>query len=477
MRRSTVISTVCGALILGVIGARSGVSAGLVEVGAAMVLLVALARTRLMVPALLLLAVVLGLWRATEYLHKQARLTALIGEKVSFVAVVNDDPALNAKGYLEFKAGQIESGGQSIPGAITVRMYPTNLHRGYKLQLDGKLQDGFGSVPAELFYPQMTLLSTRQGTLEQIRQGFFAGIRTALPEPAASFALGLLVGVRGLVPKDLQTQLNLVGLSHLVAVSGYNLTIMVAAAHRLFERGGKGMAVIASLWLIGGFLLVTGASASIVRASVVAVLALLATYYGRRFNPLTLILLAAAGTALFKPAYLTDLGWLLSFIGFFAVMVVSPSVSARLGNPKWLAAQIFTETMVAHILTIPLILYYFSQLSIAAPITNVLVLPLVPLAMLTGFIAGLAGMLLPAFCGWLAWPAALVLKYMLAVVDWFSKQPWAATSMHIDFAGMIIMYVALGLLIIALKRSNRRRGLKEERMDVLSGGGAGVARG
>lgn len=440
-------------------------------------LLAVLARTRLAVPALLLLAVALGLWRTTEYLHDQARLKALIGQKVSFTAAVNDDPALNAKGYLEFKAGNIVSQGHKLPGEITVRMYPTNLHRGYRIQLEGKLGDGFGSVPAELFYPQLTVLSTKQTMLEQIRQHFFTGIRTALPEPAASFALGLLVGVRGLVPKDLQTQLNLVGLSHLVAVSGYNLTIMVAAAHRLFERGGKGIAVMASLWLIGGFLLVTGASASIVRSSVVAVLALLATYYGRKFNPLTLILLAAAGTALFKPAYLTDLGWLLSFIGFFAVMVVSPSVSARVGNPKWLAAQIFTETMTAHVLTVPLILYYFSQLSIAAPLTNVLVLPLVPLAMLTGLIAGLAGMLLPAFCGWFAWPAALILKYMLEVVDWFSRQPWAATKMHIDFTGMLVMYGILGVLIVVLKRSNQRQGRQEEHMDVLSGSGAGVARG
>lgn len=442
-----------------------------------MVLLAILARTRFAVPALLLLAVVLGLWRTTVYRHDQARLTTLIGQKVSFTAAVDDDPALAAKGYLEFKAGHLESQGHKLPGEITVRMYPTNLHRGYRIQLDGKLGDGFGSVPAELFYPQMTVLSTKQSLLEQIRQRFFTGIRTALPEPAASFALGLLVGVRGLVPKDLQTQLNLVGLSHLVAVSGYNLTIMVAAAHKLFIRGGKGIAVMASLWLIGGFLLVTGASASIVRSSVVAVLALLATYYGRKFNPLTLILLAAAGTALFKPAYLTDLGWLLSFIGFFAVMVVSPSVAARIGNPKWLAAQIFTETMVAHVLTIPLILYYFSQLSIASPLTNVLVLPLVPLAMLTGFIAGLAGMLAPAFCGWFAWPAALVLKYMLAVVDWFSRQSWAATHMHIDFAGMLMMYGVLGILILAMKRSNVRMARREDSMDVLSGSGAGVARG
>lgn len=477
MRRSTQISLICGAVILGIVIGRGGAHIpGQVVLAVGLVTLM-LSRSRLGFLALIIFALSLGLWRTDAYLADQARLTALIGQKVDFTATVEDDPALSTKGYLEFKAGHLVDHGRNLPGVITVRMFPTNLHRGYRVSLSGKLGDGFGSVPAEMFYPAMAITSKDLSPLERFRQRFFVGIRTALPEPAASFGLGLLVGVRGLVPKDLQTQLNLVGLSHLVAVSGYNLTIMVAAAHRLFERFGKGIAMVASLWLIGGFLLVTGASASIVRASVVAILALLAMYYGRRFNPLTLILIAASGTALFKPAYLTDLGWLLSFIGFFAVMVVSPSVAARLGNPRFLAAQIFIETMTAHVLTVPLILYYFSQLSIAAPITNVLVLPLVPLAMLTGLIAGLGGMVVPAFSGWLAWPAALILRYMLEVVHWFARQPWAASTMHIDFSGMLIMYAVLGVGVIALKRSNIRARRPEETLDVLNAGGAGMARG
>ncbi|MGQ7346814.1 ComEC/Rec2 family competence protein, partial [Streptococcus suis] len=159
---------------------------------------------------------------------------------------------------------------------------------------------------------------------EGFRQSFFAGMRTALPEPLASFALGLLVGVRALIPKDLQAQLALVGLSHLVAVSGYNLTILIVASQKALSRFGRGITLAASLWLIGLFLAVAGTSPSIVRASLVAVLALFASAYGRRFNPITLILLAAAATAFVNPVYLTDLGWLLSFLAFFGILVLAP---------------------------------------------------------------------------------------------------------------------------------------------------------
>jgi competence protein ComEC len=264
------------------------------------------------------------------------------------------------------------------------------------------------------------------------------------------------------MPKPMRDQLALVGLSHLVAVSGYNLTIMVAAAHRLLERFGRGVALAASLWLIGGFLLVTGASASIVRASCVSVLALVAAFYGRRFAPLALIFFVAGVTAAWYPGYLTDLGWLLSFIAFFGIMVVAPAVMSRLGNPKWLAVQLFVESSVAHILTVPLIMYVFGNLSVIAPLSNLLVLPMVPLAMLTTFIAGLAGMVLPALAGWFAWPGGLVLGFMLGLIGWFAHVPWAGVTAQIGWVVMLLGYGAMVVVTLALKQVNQRLGRTEQ---------------
>ncbi len=326
------------------------------------------------------------------------------------------------------------------------------------MAVSGTLKPGYGTAAAELGYPKLTVIAADQSWLELRRQSFFAGMKTALPEPLASFGLGLLVGVRALIPKDLQTQLTLVGLSHLVAVSGYNLTILIVAAQRLLERLGRGIALMSSLWLIFGFLVVAGASASIVRASVVAVLALFANYYGRRFEAVALILVAGAVTALLNPGYLTDLGWLLSFLAFFGIMVLAPAVEARLGNPKPILVKLFIESFAAQIMTVPLILFIFGQFSIVSPLSNLLVLPLVPLAMLVSFAAGLAGMFIPAFCGWFAWPAQLVLGFILALVDWLARMPWASRPLSIDAQTMVGMYVLILAGLIAMTRRNKRAG-------------------
>ncbi len=462
MRRTTAISLISVGLLAGVALGRAGVVVPGWFVVVAAVAALAVWRTRWLVLALTIAAFTLGLWRTNVYLTQQTDLTNLIGQTVAAEGVVADDPGYDPRGFMNFRLGELKLNGHRVPGEIQIRLYQTNMHRGYRVQANGKLKPGFGNIPAELSYPKLTIVSTQQSWLEQVRQRFFVGMRTALPEPAASFGLGLLVGVRGLVPKDLQAQLTLVGLSHLVAVSGYNLTIIVSAVDRLLARFGRGIALATSFWLIGAFLVVTGASASIVRASLVSVLGLLAAFYGRRFDPVALILLVAGATAVYKPSYLTDLGWLLSFLAFFGIMVLAPAALARLGNPKPVLAKLFIESLSAQILTIPLILYFFGDLSIVAPITNLILLPMVPLAMLSGFIAGLAGIFVPAFAGWLAWPASLLLQFMLALVDQFARLPWAGTKLRIDLPTMLGLYgLSLGVVLV-LKRINACRGIPEQ---------------
>ncbi len=467
MRRSTALTLIFAALLVGLILGRFDiVVGGWAVVGAAVVALV-LSQTRFLVGALIVTALLAGVWRTDQFLVSQRSITSLIGRSVTVRGVIIDDVSVDPRGFETFKFGQLRIDGTARTGELSVYMYVKQLQRGYQIEAVGKVKPGFGNQAAELSYPTVTVISRDQSWLERVRQRFFVGVKTALSEPMASFALGLLIGVRALIPKSMQAQLALVGLSHLVAVSGYNLTIIVAAVHRLLERYGRGVALVASLWLIGGFLAVTGASPSIVRASIVSILALAAAYYGRRFNPLTLIALVAAMTAWYRPTYLSDLGWLLSFLAFFGILVVAPAVEARLGNPKSNLVKLFTESVTAQLMTIPLIMYSFAQLSIVSPLTNLIILPLVPLAMLLSFTAGIAGMVTPAFAGWVAWPADLMLRFMLGIVDWFAHLPLAGVTMSLSLTGMLGIYAAVGAITYALKRSNGRRGREETDRSLL----------
>jgi len=458
LRRTTAISLICAALLGGVALGRGGVTCGIAAVIATSVFAVAVSRSRLAVLGLILLALTLGVWRTTAWGIERTQLTGLIGQKITVTGTVADDPAVNpTTRQVSLTLGNLRKDGRALPGQLSVYSYPVQVQRGYRLQLDGKVGPGFGNAVAEMGFAKLTILSRAQSPLEQTRQRFFAGMKTALPEPLGSFGLGLLVGIRALIPKAMQAELALVGLSHLVAVSGYNLTIIVQAADRLLARFGRGIALVASFWLIGTFLALTGASASIVRASLVAVLSLLAAFYGRRFQPLALIAIAAGATAVFDPKYLTDLGWLLSFLAFFGILVLAPAVEARLGNPKSVVARLGIESLCAQILTIPLIMYMFNQLSIISPLSNLVILPMVPLAMAVSLLAGLAGMLIPPFAGWLAWPAMLLLGLMTHIIDWFASLPWAGRTDHLSLNAMLAAYAVILAATVVIARATRRK--------------------
>jgi competence protein ComEC len=236
---------------------------------------------------------------------------------------------------------------------------------------------------------------------------------------------------------------------HIVAVSGYNLTIIIRGVGRL-RLGSKYQKLVLSLALIAGFVLVTGFSASIVRAALVSSLGLWAWFYGRKFKPLLLISLAAAITGLWNPFYVWgDLSWYLSFLAFFGVLVIAPVISARFfrSQPK-LLTMVLMETLSAELMTLPLILMTFSQLSIIALVANVLVVPLVPVAMLLSAAAGLAGMLAPQLAGWIALPAKLLLTYMLDIVHLLSTIPSVLVHRSISAAYMLGLYAAVIILVL-----------------------------
>lgn len=254
----------------------------------------------------------------------------------------------------------------------------------------------------------------------------------------------------------------MVGLVHIIAVSGYNLTIILRACLRLLGNRSKYQTFVAAITLIAVFLLITGASASIVRASIVSALSMAAWYYGRTFKPILLILMAAAITSFASPLYLWgDIGWYLSFLAFYGVLVISPQVhhrfvSSRLQNSVILGIAL--ESLAAEIATLPLVLYIFGQMSAISLLANVVVAAFVPLAMLLSLVAGLAGMLITPIVGWFAWPATMLLTYMLDAAHILASVPYVfKENVYITLAGMIAMYaviVATNVLLHARLKRN-----------------------
>ena len=200
--------------------------------------------------------------------------------------------------------------------------------------------------------------------------------------------------------------------------------------------------------------MMTGFSASIVRAAIVSALSLWAWFYGRKVPAMLILAFTAALTGLINPFYVWgDLGWYLSFLAFFGILIISPILSARFfkRQPKLLAATAL-ETFCAELMALPFIMLMFGQLSLIGLIANVLVVPLIPLAMLLSAVAAFVGSLAPSIAGWVAWPANWLLTYILDLIRWFASLPGIFQKRTIGLALMLGFYAVLGAILLIIRR-------------------------
>lgn len=455
-RRTTAVMLVSGWFLLGLVTARFALRLplwfGLALMGVALVI-----RSNKRVRLILLCvgAFSFGVWRGGMFYAELAPYRTFAYQKVTVEVTALDDAVYADGGQLSFTAGSVHfehPKKEAAKGQIRVKGYgELAVYRGDRLRLTGKLYPTRGAAQASMGYVQMKRIGGTQSIFDNFRRRFGAGLQTALPEPLASFAMGLLVGQRNTLPEDITTALKMVGLTHIIAVSGYNLTIMLDFARKRFGKRSKFGATAGAVALMLSFIAITGASASIVRAAVVSTIGLIAWYGGRKVRPMVVILLAAALTAGSNPVYIwSDIGWYLSFLAFFGILMVAPQIIKSIWKnrePSVLAA-VAIETVSAELMTIPLIMFIFGQVSFVGLVANVLVVSFIPIAMLLSFVVGLGGMFAPLLVGWLALPLRWLLTYMLDVATMLSRVPHSfRTNTYLSVFDMILCYAAIALLL------------------------------
>lgn len=290
-----------------------------------------------------------------------------------------------------------------------------------------------------------------------VGESFQESLAKVLPEPYASFQAGLILGNRTTqIPDSLTTAFNRTGTTHIVAVSGYNVTIIISVLAIIFAVFGRRFSFWMTLFCILVFVVMTGGSASVARAGILGGLAAWGHLEGRRVNHLLLLLVVASVMILFNPYQLVgDISFQLSFLAFAGLIYVSPLLAnfKILGFIPETPKAILSETLGAQIAVLPVIIYNFGIISIVAPVVNILVLPFVPLSMLLGFLAGLGGMVWDLLGRVLADIAWVLLKYIIVVVESFSKISWAAVVYKTtDWWWIVIYYVITVVLIVRFKQ-------------------------
>lgn len=396
-----------------------------------------------------------GLWRAGIEQVALNDYASYYMREVLLQGTLAEDTALGPAGDKRVRLNAVHIENHDLPGEVWISTTSgADIKRGDRLVFKGQLNPGFGTFAATMFRAKLADAQRPQpgDVARQVRDWFASHTRTTIPEPQASLGIGFLTGQRSTLPNDLNQQLQILGLTHIVVASGYNLTILVRLARQLFMRASKYAATLSASLMIGAFILVTGFSPSMSRAGLVAGLSLAAWYYGRTIHPLVLLPFAAAITILISPTYIWgDVGWYLSFLAFAGVIMLAPLIHHFVwGQQKQpgVLGRVVIETIAAQIVTMPLVAFVFGQYAPLALPANLLILPFVPLAMLLTCIAGTGALLGGGIAVWLGAPATLVLQYMTGNVGWLAQLPFAQGEVTFGVEMLVASYV--GLLIIAV---------------------------
>jgi competence protein ComEC len=279
------------------------------------------------------------------------------------------------------------------------------------------------------------------------------------PDPEASLLAGILLGVESGILPEVREAFNQTGTTHIIAISGFNITIVAAIFTSLFGRwlGARRGAIAAGI-AIAVYTILVGADAAVVRAAIMGGLSLLALRLGRQTDGLASLAAAAIAMTALNPLVLMDVGFQLSFAATLGLVLYAESLHngflrvAKRYLPevqaKWLArpiSEFVLFTFAAQVTTLPLTAYYFSRISMSALLANPVILPAQPPVMILGGLATLVGSLwlpLGRPIAWITWPFT---AFTIRAVEFFAS--WHMTV--IPLARARTLFVALFYLLLA----------------------------
>lgn len=259
---------------------------------------------------------------------------------------------------------------------------------------------------------------------------FTSVINSYLPEPHASLLNGMLFGIPLKGYKIFNQQLKTVGLIHIVVLSGSNITLLTAIITQLTIRFGRKISIFLSIGTIIAFIQFVGPQPPIVRAGCMGVLSLLAILYGRKTITVWLMLLSALFIWIFWPQWITGISFQLSYAATLGLVLFSRKLDGLIKkNDNNLGAYIKDElktSLSAQIFTVPLIFFYFREISFISPVSNVLIAwtiaPIMVFGLLTAVLGNIHTLLglIPSYICY------TLLSYIIFIVETLSKIPFAA---------------------------------------------------
>jgi len=413
---------------------------------------------------------------------------------VEIQGMVHTDPDVRDKcTHLRLSATEIEvdKEWQAVSGTVLlyVPRYPTYAY-GDMLLVTGELEtppqlndfDYRGylehqEIYSTMLYPKIEILDRGEGfkPLEwvySLRNHLSQTLAEVLPEPQASLAQGIVLGIRGNIPATIKANFSSTGTAHILAISGLHLSIiagillslgiwLLGRRHNIYIWLALG-----TIWL---FALITGMHAPVVRGAIMASLFLTAELLGRQRSAITSLAFAAAIMVGISPQILWTASFQMSFLAMAGLIFIFPpvrdlgrkTVNTILGEDRAMTpvahfvTDSFSVTLGAIIAVWPLIAYYFGIISFVAPLATFFALPALPGIIITGALAGGLGLIALPIAQAVAWLAWLFLSYMLLVVNGFAAFP--LSSIEVGSVNTTLIWVYYSVLALVIWFSGHRQ--------------------
>ncbi|MBR3132028.1 ComEC/Rec2 family competence protein [Candidatus Saccharibacteria bacterium] len=410
----------------------------------------------------LIAGMILAFFRTSGELEGENYIRQFCNQTILVSGFIKGDPETD-ENTTKFKLGDLKFGEEEIISAGYLYISESkneNLARGDEITLSGKLSEGFGTYAGYMYKPRIVAWKRAEpgDLILKMRNWFSERISQLVPEPEVKLGLSYLLGMKTGLPEDLSENLRMVGLVHIVVASGAHLSILVEIARKIFGRISRFSGLLFSELFVSFFMAMVGFTPSILRAGVMSILSLLAWYVGRKFEPWRIIIITMATTLMIEPMFIINIGWLLSFASFSGIMILGPKLTKLFygeKKPKFIASTVIT-TVSATLMTLPITLYFYGQISLISVLANLLILPTLAYAMglvlLEGVVSGFWG--IETIVSFLA---TKLLSFHILIVEWFGgmrqflvEMPKYQWQVFLIYGGIVLM-----VLIVWLRKKNK----------------------
>ena len=414
---------------------------------------------------LIIILIAIALVRFFFFLPKAPSYGDIVGKTVTLEGMVSDDPdvRLNSQ-HLIIKLKDKEANILVIVGRSEAVAYgdevvvngvleePENFITNSGKEFNYKRYLANQDIYFTIKNANIEIISHDNGSkikslLYKFRGSFMKNINKIIPVPESDLANGLILGARGGFDSDTKQEFIETGTIHIIALSGYNVSIV---AENVMKVSGiifsQTISIIFGIIIILLFIIMTGASATAIRAGIMATIMLLGKMTGRNYLAGRALVIAGLLMVAYDPRVIVDMSFQLSFIATGGVLFVTPKVMPwfKFLPMRFKIRETLATTVAAMIAVLPILLYLTGVLSLVSIPANILILLFIPFTMFLIFVTGILGYISPFLAIPFGYISYLILLYILSVIHFLGTLPFASMTIHsFPLPFTILIYVFL----------------------------------